>query len=167
MSLANTPVVQVCYDDANRAKVKATAWYNGAAGVSIGGSNSVLIQANTLFGANVAAPGPWLLDVLQIEGNIDLTQNTEIVQVQFVSAVNQNTDILVVGGPGNAVFMDGYIPNNANTPTGDILVTLTGGKAGDCYTLMITLQKNNLGVVANGVIIANGAGSWSNGFAQT
>ncbi len=167
MSLANTPLVQVCYDDANRAKVKVTAWYNGAAGVAIGGSNSVLIQANTLFGAN--ASQTCILDVLQIEGNVDLTQNTEIVQVQFVSTVNQNTDILVVGGPGNAVFMDGYIPNNANTPSGDILVTLTGGKAGDCYTLMMTLQKNNLGVSqlsSNGTVII-GAGAWSNGFVNT
>lgn len=160
MSLANTPIIQICYDDANRAKIKVTAWYNGSPATS-----NTLIQANTLFGANLASPGPWLLDVLQIEGNVDLTNNTELVHVQFVSSVNQNTDIMVVGGPGNAVFLDGYIPNNANTPTGDLNIFLNGPKGGDCYTLMITVQKNNLGVSANGVTIAPGAaGSWANGF---
>lgn len=167
MSLANTPVIQVCYDDANRAKIKVTGWYNGGANVSVGSSNT-LIQANTLFGANLASPGPWLLDVLQVEGNIDLTQTTEFIHLQFVSSVNQNTDIMVVGGPGNAVFLDGYMPNNANTPTGDLNIYLNNGKAGDCYSLMITLQKNNLGVAANGVTIAPGAaGSWANGFINT
>lgn len=158
MSLANTPVIQVCYDDANRAKVKVTAWYNGG-----GTTSNTLIQSNTLFGANLSQA--CILEILQIEGNVDLTNNTELLHLQYVSSVNQNTDIMVIGGPGNAVFLDGYIPNNANTPTGDLNIFLNGGKGGDCYSLMLTFQKSNMGQTppsGNGAAI--GVGSWANGF---
>lgn len=165
MSLANTPVVQVCLDTADRAKVKITAWYNGGLGTNITPANgNVTIQANTLFGANASMPA-CILDVLAIEGNVDLTQNTEVLLIQFATTANQNTDIMAVGGPGNAIEFNGYIPNNANTPTGDIYITIPSGKAGDAYTLMLTLGKNNLGVLSNGVWY--GQGAWANGSNNT
>jgi hypothetical protein len=95
--------------------------------------------------------------------------------LEWVSTANQNTTIATAGR-----FNDGvearFIPNNANTPTGDVnLMAYTLGP-GDSYTFVISFLKqfqgqtlnypvlsgnvyNYLGNVAN--VQNYGSGAWS------
>lgn len=162
MSLANTIYSTVIYDDANRCKILVTGWFLGGANIS----NNIIVQANTLFGANNSQP--CILDVLQVVGStsFNVAPGPTTLNFQFVSKANQNVDFLITGGTGGQIRYDGLIPNFANTPSGDINLWLDSLASGDSFSVVLTFAKNNLGVTSNGVP-NYGAGSWSNGFINT
>ena len=156
--LFNTPQVQIIDDQDHQAVVKITGYYN--TGVN---ANNLVVQANTLFGANNSRA--CILSVNSWEYSSSLSNG--FITLEWVSTANQNTTIFSVGR-----FNDGaiarYVPNNANTPTGDINLVTANAQPGDCFSIVLSLMKefngnkianNYLGVVTTG---ANGAGAWAN-----
>jgi hypothetical protein len=162
--LLNVPQVQLIDDNDHQAVVKITGFFNAATS-----TNGVVVQANTLYGANASLP--CILAVNAWEYSTSLSNGS--IALEWVSTANQNTTIMSAGR-----FNDGaitrFIPNNANTPTGDVNLVTANAQPGDSYSLTVSFMKcfmgqnstlpasnanNYLGVITNTNI---GVGAWAN-----
>ena len=161
--LYNTPQTQILDDQDHQTVVKITGYYNAATN-----ANTLVVQANSLFGANASLP--CILGLNSIEYSTSI--NNGFVALEWVSTANQNTTITSAGRFNDGAFAR-YIPNNANTPTGDENLVTQGLAPGDSYTLIVSFLKeyqgqnlrnnNYLGPVAN--TVNYGAGAWANAVA--
>lgn len=165
--LLNAPQVQIIDDQDHQIVVKITGYYTAACT-----ANTLVVQANTLFGANASLP--CILGVNSWEYSSSLANG--FISFEWVSNGNTNTTIMTCGR-----FNDGaiarYIPNNANTPTGDVNMWTANAQAGDSFSITISFLKEYDGqtlrmplVSGNvntylgnaNVISAYGAGAWAN-----
>ena len=147
MALFNTPQVQVIADDDHQAVIKITGYYNSG-----NTSNTVVLVSNTLFGANGSRP--CLLAVNAYEYSTSI--NNGFIALEWVSTVNSNTTI-VTSGRFNDGAVNRYIPNNANTPTGDVNMFVSGLASGDSYTLVVSFLKLFTGVTISGNLQGQGS----------
>jgi hypothetical protein len=135
--LANQPQVQIIDDTDHQTVVKITGYYNSATS-----SNTLVVQANTLYGANPNVP--CILSVNSWEYSSSLANG--FIVLEWVSLVNDNTTIMTTGR-----FNDGavvrYARNNANTPTGDINLNTANAQPGDSFTITLSLVKEYQGQV--------------------
>lgn len=165
--LFNTPQVQIIDDQDHQAVVKITGYYNTATS-----ANTLVVAANTLFGGNTSLP--CILAVNSWEYSSSLANG--FIALEWVSTTNQNTTIMTCGR-----FNDGaiarYIPNNANTPTGDVNLVTANAQPGDSFSLTVSFLKqlqgqtlttpNVAGNVQNYLgnvtpVVNYGAGAWAN-----
>jgi hypothetical protein len=140
MSAPNVPDVQLLTDSDARVVIKVSAFYTSAQTAG----NTVIIQANTLKGANTSIV-PCYLDVESIE--FDVGTANGFLSVEYVgSAANQK--IISFGRVGGAGVFEQWIPNNATNPTGDINLFNSALDANDTYSMVITMRKRNDGTQA-------------------
>lgn len=145
----NTPEVVVLEDQDHFATIKIVGFYNQATN-----SNTVILTANTLKGANTSLP--CILSITAIEYSSSM--NNGFLAIEYVSSVNSNSKAFTCGRFNDGSF-NRYIPNSANTPSGDLNLLLQNLGNADAFTLMITVQKEFQGLQwANNY----GAGAWAN-----
>ena len=162
--LLNVPQVQIIDDNDHQTVVKITGMYTAACT-----ANTVVIKSNTLYGANTSLP--CLLAVNSWEYSTSLANG--FIALEWVSTFNANTTIMT-SGRCNDGGVSRFIPNNANTPTGDINLVTANAQPGDSFTLTVSFLKMLSGyqlVSGNannylGAIVANtfgyGSGAWAN-----
>jgi uncharacterized membrane protein len=169
--LLNAPQVQIIDDQDHQTVVKITGCYTAACT-----ANTLVVQSNTLFGANTSLP--CILAVNSWEYSSSLANG--FISFEWVSNGNTNTTIMTCGR-----FNDGtiarYIPNNANTPTGDVNMWTANAQPGDSFSITISFLKQYQGqtltfptvtgnvqtYIGNVASITNyGAGAWANAQAQ-
>jgi hypothetical protein len=162
--LLNVPQVQLIDDNDHQSVVKITGVFSTATS-----SNTVVVQANTLYGANSSRP--CILAVNSWEYSASFANGA--IVLEWVSTANQNTTIMTAGRANDGAIAR-YIPNNANTPTGDVNLAILGAAPGDTFSLTVSFMKclqgqqptlpasnsnNYLGTIINTNI---GSGAWAN-----
>jgi hypothetical protein len=156
MATANTPEVQIIYDDTWKAVVKVVGFFNAATN-----NSNTVVQANTLFGANTSPNAHLpLLSIARVVYSSGLANG--YMQVQWVGKNGAaNSDAVILGSRTS-----GDIPQYINNPlaasniantalantTGDIQLVVTGAEPFDSYTLIMTVNKENQ------------AGGWANAY---
>jgi|SRR6185312_12444476 len=140
MSTPNVPDVQTVVDSDQKVVVKITAFYTSATNAA----NTLVIRSNTFNGANTSIV-PCYLDVEGIE--FDVGTANGYISLEYVGAA-ANQKIISFGRVGGAGVYTQWIPNNANTPTGDINLFNSNLDANDTYSILITLRKRNDGTKA-------------------
>lgn len=146
---ADVPVVQIIYDSFDQAIVKITAYYDAATA-----SNTLVVQANSLYGANASSPKQPILSASRIQFVADISGYARLEWVNASSNAN-NSVIYALGS--SAADLACYVPNpfltsNASSPC-DISLTVVGAGNNDSFTLILTLNKDNSN------------GGWANGYA--
>ena len=137
-------VTQIVTDNGTKAVVKVVVQY-GAANTS----NTVFLQANTLFGAN--ASKAWCPTIIT---NIAyFIRSAGIVNLEWVGSTNGS--IAVFTGNNSGQLSGLMAINNAVAPTGDLNLNQAGMVNGDAYNLIITLEKDSSRY-------GNTAGAWAN-----
>jgi len=139
MSSPNVIDIQTLSDSDFQVVLKITAFYTSAANAS----NTVVAQSNTFKGANGSVV-PCYLDVERVE--FDVGTANGFLSLQYVGSSNQS--IINFGRVGGAGVYEQWIPNNANTPTGDINLMTSALDANDTYSMIVTLRKRNDGTNA-------------------
>jgi hypothetical protein len=150
MSAPNLPEVQIITDDTWKTIVKVLGFFSAATS-----SNTVVVQANTLFGANTSAAAPLpLLSVARVLYSQGLANG--YIQLQFVGKNGANNADIINLGSRTSGDMPMFIPNalasNAASTTGDINLNIVGAEPNDAFSLFITLNKDN------------GHGGWANAY---
>jgi hypothetical protein len=158
--LLNAPQVQIIDDNDHQTVVKITGVFSAATS-----SNTVVVQANTLYGANASLPCILTVNCWEYSSSLS---NGSIV-LEWVSTANQNTTILTAGRANDGGFAR-IIENNANTPTGDVNLAILGAAGGDSFSLTVSFLKkfqgqtqkgsNYLGAVPS--VVNFGANAWAN-----
>lgn len=141
---------QIVYDGGAKTVLKIV----GNAGAANTVNTTVLIS-NTLFGAVNSGGKICLLTLSKAYHTCAMTGN---VQLEWVSSVNTNAPMLMFGGSSSGVLDAVEIPNNANTPTGDVNLNYKG-QANDVFTIVLTFNKDT------SVYGAPYAGAWANVYA--
>jgi hypothetical protein len=149
MAGPNVPEVQIIYDDQTKTIVKVLGYYN-----TTNNSNTMVVQANALFGANNSANAPLpVLSVARVLYSAGLANG--FVQLQWVgkNGATGNLDIVNFGSRTSGDW-PAYMPNQlavsniANTAlantTGDINLNIQNAEPYDSFSLVITLNKENL-----------------------
>jgi hypothetical protein len=139
MSAPNIPDVQVLTDSDARVVIKLSAFYTSAQTAG----NTLVIQANTLKGANTSIV-PCYLDVEKIE--FDSGTANGYLSLEYVGTANQK--IMSFGRLSGSGVYEQWIPNNANTPTGDINLFTSALDANDTWSIVVTFRKRNDGTQA-------------------
>jgi len=158
--MANNAVeIQTIRDDDQYVTVKVTGVANAAWNAA-----GLLIQANTLFGAN-ASQSFCPLSLTDIKFSMDVA-GTGYVQFNWVSTVNTNVAIMTFGMIGSATFDGQSIFNNANTPSGDIGYTIKNLDSGNAFNFVLTFVKDKQPILGkepstNTTYFGNPAG-WAN-----
>lgn len=156
--MANNVVeTQFIRDDDKYVTVKVTGVANQA-----WNAVGLLVQANSLFGAN-ASQSFCPLTLTDIKFSMDVG-STGYVQFVWVSTVNVNTAIGTFGQIGSATFDGIAIPNNANTPSGDVGYTVNTLGAGNSFNFILTFAKDTQAILSNiaGINIAGNPAGWAN-----
>jgi len=149
--MANAYTYQIIKDTTQKTIIKLTGEFDGSGQES----NVSRIQANTLYGA-LANDGT----ILGSNGSSNVALSfygTTITKLNYI--VNMGTTgyvklswagstpatIALLNRDGQMGEEQGMsaIPNNANTPTGDISVSTVGAVANASYTIIIELRKDN------------------------
>lgn len=158
----NTPTIQIIDDQDHQAVIKITGMYTSACTAS----NSVVVQANSLFGANSSLP--CMISVNAVEYSTSIANGA--LALEYVSTVNNNTTITTCGRNSDGQFAR-YIKNQANTPSGDINLLIDDMEANDAYTIIVSVLKEYQGAVWATPATMNvgpgyGAGAWANAVAS-
>lgn len=104
---------------------------------SANSSNTIILKANTVQGANSSMV--CLLDVAGIQYSTSIANGW--VALEFSNtASNVNTTIGVWGRNASGV-QEGYIRANTAQQVGDLNLNLSGLSGGDSFTLVISLRK--------------------------
>lgn len=126
--MADATTIQL-YDGVRNCQVKLTNFSDGT-----GQTNAVLINASTL----VPNPGAHM-KIRRIRYNVD----GMYVRLQWGGTPNQ--DIAILGNGQDMLDFSteyaGGFPNNATTPTGNILLTTVGALSGSNYTIVLDMIK--------------------------
>ncbi len=147
---ANVPEVFVLDDTDHQSVIKITGYYTAACT-----TNNTIVTANTLKGANTSLP--CILSITALEYTSSIANGH--VDVEFVSTVNANSKAITVGRANDGQW-NRYIPNSANTASGDINLNQIGLSSGDSFTLIITCLKEFRGVYWDNT--GRGSGAWAN-----
>jgi hypothetical protein len=148
-NVPNVPSVQLIYDDAQRAIVKVTGYYTAATA-----TNTAIVVANTLFGANSTSANKPVLSVARVlyaaafaNGYCRLEWSAQ--------AIGNNEVIYCLGGDTQGDLAQ-YINDPldaANTPGGsDVNLVVAFAEPNDSFSMVITLNKDN------------GNGGWANAY---
>ena len=132
--LTNAAEIQILQDTGNQVAVKVSGYFTSA-----NTSNTKVIVANTLFGANASKT----LNDLSLTGITwtgSITSNG-VVSLQYHSTVNTNTSIMNFTGSESFPLYQTYVRNNANTPSGDINLQMIGVGPNSAYTLIAYFNK--------------------------
>ena len=167
----NTPLVQILDDNDHQTVAMIAAYYSSPAN-----ANNLVIQANTLYGGNNSLP--CILGVNSLEYNSSIANG--FIVLEWVSTSNQNTTIFTTGRNSSG-SIPRYIRNLANTPTGDVNLSVVNMEANDTFTIIVSFLKEYEGQIlklsAGNTYISNvhytyvgptpnvnhyGAGAWSN-----
>lgn len=150
--MANSYEYQVIKDTTEHVVIKLTAAFDGSGQEA----NAVRIQANTLYGAmdsskanllsSTANTGPLDYYGLALNRLWYDTPNSATVTLKW-NAASPKT-LLSISGGGEYDGMDNWttIPNNAAGTSGckgDISISTTGMQAGNAYTIVLELRKEN------------------------
>lgn len=148
--MANNAVeVQVLRDDDRYTTLKVT----GVAG-SAWTATGLLLQANTLFGAN-ASQSFCPLSLTDVKFAVDAAPAGYVAFTWAGQANSNNQTILSFGGAGGqaGVLSGQNMFNNANTPSGDVQYVVNNLGAGNTFNFILTFAKDQsplLGVGFNG-----------------
>jgi hypothetical protein len=146
----NVPEVLVLDDQDHYVTVKVIGFYNAATN-----ANSVIVTANTLRGANTSLPCILSLTAATYTSSM----NNGFLAIEYVSSVNANSKAITMGRFNDGIFNQ-YIPNSANTPTGDINLLQQSLGSADAFTLVLTFVKEFQGTYWASP--SRGAGAWAN-----
>jgi hypothetical protein len=127
---SNTPEVQLLTDDGQTTVVKITGYYDAA-----NSANSMVVNTAALAFANTSKT--CLVSVSRIQFASDVANGA--VQLYWEGS-SSNTAIMNFGG-GQSGSFDAYITNNAASPTGNIGIRTISLGAGDNYTIVMRLNK--------------------------
>jgi hypothetical protein len=156
--LLNTPIITVLDDQDHQSVIQISATY----AATNAGFNVVVIQANTLYGANTSLPCIICVNDVQYTSSI---ANGSLV-IEYVSSGNANSPICTFGRANDGEIVR-YFKNQANTPTGDINLFGQNLEANDSFTIIISVLKEYLGCSWASIATMNvgqnyGAGAWAN-----
>jgi len=133
---ANAPEVQIIADADTTAKIKITGYYTAGAAAA----NTKILTSNTLFGANNTKT--CLVNVEKIQYAVGTSNG--YISLEYVGGAGGNSNTKIASfGKQEAGFIDGHIPNNASSPTGDLNLFTSALDANDSYTLIVTVRKIN------------------------
>lgn len=158
--MANNVVeTQIIRDDDQYVTIKVTGVANSAWNVNAG---AILVQANTLFGAN-ASQVFCPLSLTDVKFSMDVG-SLGYIQFVWVSTVNVNTAIMTFGQIGSATFDGQSIFNNANTPSGDVGVVVSNLGSGNSFNFVLTFVKDKQPLLMNaaGVAYLGNPAGWAN-----
>ena len=145
----NVPEVVVIDDNDHQTVLKIVGFFNAAT------SSNTKIQANTFKGANTSIT-PCLVGVVNILYSTSFSNGS--IALEYVSTVNTNTRIAQVGRCNDGE-LNKYVPNNANTPSGDMNINIANAGANDSFTMYVTCLKEMQGAYW---AFNAGAGAWAN-----
>lgn len=146
----NTPEVFILDDQDHYVTVKVIGFYNATTN-----ANTVIVTANTLRGANTSQPCILSLTAATYTSSM----NNGFLAIEYISSVNSNSKAITMGRFNDGIFNQ-YIPNSANTPTGDINLLQQSLGSADAFTLVLTFVKEFQGTYWSNNRI--GSGSWAN-----
>lgn len=147
----NVVETQKLNDDDHTAIVKVTAVANGAFNV-----NTIIIQANSLFGANASMPYNRL-SVTSVQYSTDAPA-TGYVQLWWsgnTGSSNSASNTIYSFGVSNDGELNGLVGNPIANSTGDIGITVQGFLQSNTLNFIIAVMKDNF--------TNPGAGAWANG----
>ena len=133
----NLPETQVLVDRDDKVVVKVGGWFNTATT-----TNTTILQANTLYGANASAPCPLTITAVQLVTSLA----NGFVQLYYVGP-SSNVGTLYLGrslsSTIEAYCVNPFSANGTLTATvpGDIGLWVNGAASGDSYSLIIQLAK--------------------------
>ena len=127
----NVPETQILADSDTTVIVKVTGYHNGATT-----SNTKILQSNTVNYANTSRD--CILEIEKIQYSVQFA--TGSLALEYISKVNTNNRIVNFSGRADGV-VNVYIPNAANTPSGDLNLAVVGAANNDTYNFIITLRK--------------------------
>jgi hypothetical protein len=129
---ANAPEVQLIADADTTAKIKITGFYNAATGAA----NTKILTANTLLGADNTKA--CIVNVERVQFATGLANG--YISLEYIGT--SNTKIFSFGKRESG-HIDGFIPNNATAPTGDLNLFTSALDANDSYSIIVTVRKIN------------------------
>lgn len=108
-------------------------------------TGTTTLHTRTQDGA--VAPETYVLQVARILYDVSDSNNDEIVELiwEGTGGGANNRTIATLTGKG-VLELDTHgarIPNNANTPTGNIILTTSNWNSGSTYTLVLDVNKSN------------------------
>jgi hypothetical protein len=130
----NSPEVQVLWDNAFQTSVKVTGYYNAATGGFGTPVNNLLVNPKTLAFANTQQT--CLVSLSGVEFAVGANG---YVQLAWEGA-SANTVVYTIGKT-QAGTLNGTVPNNATSPTGNLVLTQNGLMPLDSYSMVLTLSK--------------------------
>lgn len=136
----NIPDVQILVDTGKKTVVKVTAYYNAA-----NNSNSTIVNANTLFGANNSAP--TVLSITEVNYSLGLANGYAMLYWVNGAVANVNAVAAIMGDDAAGTLL-GYMKNplasntaNLNANSGDLGLQVQGAGNQDSLTMIITMNK--------------------------
>ena len=130
----NAPEVQVLADTDSVVVFKITGQYNAATT-----ANTKVIQSNTVGYANTSRDCILSLE----ECHYSVKINSGFIALEWVSKVNSNARILNFGSAAADGVLRNYMVNNANTPSGDVNLYVSGAANNDTYNFILKFRKEN------------------------
>jgi hypothetical protein len=153
----NQPNIQILDDQDHQTVISVSGVYTSACT----GSNGIVIQANTFYGANASLP--CIISVNAVEYDTSFANGS--ATLEYVSNGNNNTTIATMGRNNSGNFSR-YIRNQANTPTGDINLLLNNVEPSDTFMIIVSFLKEYQGCAwANAAMAVGqnyGSGAWAN-----
>ena len=142
--MANSPEVQVLYDNGRETMIKVIGYYTT-------GTSDFTTIANTKALAFANTSKTCIVSISKIQYAVDCSTGAISLYWQGSSA-NTNAAYFGTSSCGN---IDAPLINNASSPTGNIGLQTLGLVGGDSYSLFITLNKQPTDGFANAYIEYN------------
>jgi hypothetical protein len=143
--MANSPEVQVLYDNGRETMIKVIGYYSAS-------ESDFTIIANTKALAFANTSKTCIVSISKIQYVCDCSTGAISLYWQGQSS---NTNVAYFG-TSSCGTINAFIPNNASNPTGNIGLQTLGLVANDSYSLFITLNKEPTDGYANAYIQYNG-----------
>jgi hypothetical protein len=143
--MANSPEVQVLYDNGRETMIKVIGYYTT-------GTSDFTTIANTKALAFANTSKTCIVSISKIQYAVDCGTGAISLYWQGQSS---NTNVAYFGTSSCGTF-DAFITNNASNPTGNIGLQTLGLVDRDSYSLFITLNKQPTNGYANAYIEYNG-----------
>lgn len=141
----NAPVATIIQDMMQQTAVLITGTYTAASPAA----NTIVVRANTLFGANNSQP--CIANVVSMQ--LQMGTVNGFVLVEYVSSNTANVANQVIGAfgkSGSGVFAGCGNQISSGNTFGDIQVDCGGFAANETFSLILVLNKDNsLGCWAN------------------
>jgi hypothetical protein len=131
----NTVEVQVIRDDDRYSVIKVRGLANAT-----WSAQSVLLQANSLMGANTSIP-IVPLSLTDIKFSVDVAP-AGFVDIGWISNINTNVSLFSFGSVTTGEWNGFSIQNNANTPPGDLYISINSLGIGNSFNFIMTFVKD-------------------------